>query len=211
MNRILQRILIALMVAAMGALAWMAWNPVVVDRGGRTLRLAVPPPPRPAGQRWQVVSRRFLREDDARAMARRLTGLGLHPRIRADREQVEWTGFADPYSYPSTAAAIEAQARWKQAGIDSTVLHDDLGYRLLLGRFYSGKEIAGQKARLAASGLEWREERHSEERTVWRILFPPQPREEAEVTWGAAQKVGGLDPLLRRVGPAGTGGGGDAR
>ncbi len=198
----IRRTVIVLLLASGAALAWLAWHPVTNHSETRALQISIPPPPAPRNEMWQVVSRRFIREEDARAMKERLRKLGLHPEVVASREQITWAGFSDPYSYPSTAASIEAQARWRQAGIDSTVLHDDRGYHLLLGRFSSEKEIAGQRLRLQASGLRWQTKTHTETAVVWRLRFAPAPRADAEVTWRLAQQLGGLDPLLERIAPA---------
>ena len=199
--RLIRRVVIVLLLIACAVLAWMAWNPILPSNGARSVRVMVPPPPERLDQRWQVVSRRMMREEDARQIKRQLAAVGLHPKVVASREQVRWTGFVDPYSYPSVAASVEAQARWRQQGVVSTVLHDDGGYHLLLGRFFSPREAEGQRRRLAATSLPWRAQSHTEMAVVWRLVFPPQSKQDAEVTWRLAQQQGGVEPVMRRYAP----------
>jgi len=198
--KIIRQLVIALLLLACAALAWVAWNPIISQTSMRTIKMMIPPPPEQKSQRWQVVSRRMMREADAQKIKAQLAAVGLHPKVIANREQVQWTGFVDPYSYSSIAASMEAQARWQQEGITSTVLHDDAGYHLLLGRFFSSIEAEGERQRLSATSLPWRDQRHTEMAVVWRLYFTPQSKKDAEVTWRLAQQQGGVDPVMRRYG-----------
>jgi len=200
MLQIIRRLVVGLVLIACALLAWVAWNPVVNHDEIRTVKMMIPPPPEQKSQRWQVESRRMIRENDAQQIKRQLATRGLHPKVVASREQVQWTGFVDPYNYTSVAASMEAQARWQQKGIASTVLHDDEGYHLLLGRFFSSVEAEGQRQRLAATTLPWRDQSHTEMVVVWRLRFAPQAKKDAEITWRLAQQQGGVDPVMRRYG-----------
>lgn len=196
--KFIRQLVVALLLIACAVLAWVAWNPVANQTSTRTIKVMIPPPPEQKTQRWQVISRRMMREADAQKIKAQLAAVGLHPKVIANREQVQWTGFVDPYSYPSVAASMEAQAHWQQEGINSTVLHDDSGYHLLLGRFFSQLEAEGERQRLSATSLAWQDQQHTEMAVVWRLYFTPQSKKDAEVTWRLAQQQGGVDPVLHR-------------
>ncbi|MDX8409141.1 MAG: hypothetical protein R8J84_03725 [Mariprofundales bacterium] len=192
----IRRLVVTLLLLAAVLLAWVAWNPPANEERARHFRITVPSPPEQQQQLWQVETRRLLREADAREIKRRLLAHGLMPTIVAAQEQVSWTLFTDAYSYANPAQTLEAQARWKQHGIDAVLMHDDGGYHLQLAREVSPTAIIGTRQKLAASKLAWRDETRVKLSTVWRLQFPPQSKDDAEITWRVLQQQGMLDPVM---------------
>ncbi|MDQ6963605.1 MAG: hypothetical protein Q9M13_01650, partial [Mariprofundales bacterium] len=198
LQTLIRQLLVGLVLLACTILAWVTWHPVSTHQESRSITIQIAPPPEQVSQRWQVVSRRMIRREDAQQIREQMVAIGLQPQLISSYEQLQWHEFTDPYSYHSIADTLEAQARWQQHGVTSTILRDDTGNHLLLGRFLSSAEADGERQRLIASALPWQERREREEAVVWRLYFTPQTRKEAEVTWRLTQQHGGLDPILKR-------------
>jgi len=197
--QLISRITITLILLAAALLAWEAWHPPISHTPYRTFRIAIAPPPAMAHQLWQVTTRPFLQQSDAQQARQRLIRLGFSPVIVSTSRVLQWTRFWDPHIYHDPAQALEATALWKQHGIQAEQRHDQTGYHLQLGKEYDPMATAGVAHRLSTSGLDFRQQTTSAMTKVWHLRFPPQSKDDADITWRVVQKQGMLDPVLEKV------------
>jgi len=206
--------------ALLGWLAWLAWQPPAGTPPLRQVRPPVPEPPamrpparhatkHPADGLWRVVTHRFVWQQAAQEMQRRLAALGAPVIVIARKEDVELHAFDDARLFRHREDALRAKKAWEKQGFDASLVRsDDARFGVALGRLYLAAHARRLQARLAASGMRYRYQRRLVHIATWRFTFPPAPRPKAEALWRKVQQMGVADPALmperefRRIYPA---------
>jgi len=147
----------------------------------------------PAEGLWRVLSQRIILPEAAHRLIERLEQRGFAPVLYVRREAVELHVFDDPRDFASRAAAQAAQARLRAQGIDADILPTDPTpghYRLGLARYYLDEYALAFQERLRRAGIPFRYQRMRKRIPVYRLVFPPQPHDQAMRLWRQVHHTG---------------------
>ncbi len=189
-------IVVALLLATW--LAWLAWQPPVINQPGLTVRAVLPEMEDAGPELWRIVTRRMVWKQAIASMRDRLYKEGFETRLIVKREPVELHAFDDPGTFKTLAEARKVESQWKKRKVDAQALKREITFGVALGRFYITSYAEQMQARLKTIGLPYRYERRTVIVPAYRFVFNPMEKKQAEKSWKRLQNLGIAEPAMMK-------------
>jgi len=195
----MRNLLVVMFLITLSWVTWKVWVPALPPPTPAAVDVYVTPPPYASNKLWQVLTHRMVWKQGVNDLQRKLSTLGLSPKLMVRKERVELYVFNDARTFHSLRDVKNALAAWHQRGIkdvDIIVLKQEHAYTLALGRYYIMEYAQKTERQLQQSGLPYTQSRRTLNIPAMRFVFPPMSRSQANILWGKLQNLGLSQPVM---------------